>query len=164
MNPFVLLAFALVAGVTLVGAIGVVTARTIFAAGLFLVLSFVGVSGLYVLLEAPFLAAAQLLIYAGAVAILILFAIMLTRRVMSETGGGQTNNQWAIAALVALMLFVVLLGATSGQDWQVSDAAPPADVIAALGAAFLGPYLLPFEIISVLLLAALVGSIIIARE
>jgi len=163
MNLFVILAFGLMALTTLVGAFGVVTGRTMFASGLWLVLAFVGVAGLYVLLEAPFLAAAQVLIYAGAVAVLILFAIMLTRRVMSETPGGQTNNQWAVAAFVAVMLFVVLLGAVN-QNWQVSDKTPPPDVLTRLGEAFLGQYLLPFEIISVLLLAALVGSIIIARE
>lgn len=163
MNLFVILAFGLMAGVTLVGALGVVTARTIFAGGLWLVMSFVGVAGLYVLLEAPFLAAAQVLIYAGAVAVLILFAIMLTRRVMGDTGGGQTNNQWAIAAFVALMLFVVLISATN-QSWEISTKSPPADIVTAMGQAFLGQYLLPFEIISVLLLAALIGAIIIARE
>jgi NADH-quinone oxidoreductase subunit J len=163
MNLFVILAFGIMAGATLIGALGVVTARTVFASGLWLVLSFVGVAGLYVLLEAPFLAAAQVLIYAGAVAILVLFAIMLTRRVMSETSGGQTNNQWGIAAFVALMLFIVLLSAIN-QDWRISTDAPPQDMITALREAFLGPYLLPFEIVSALLLAALVGAIIIARE
>lgn len=163
MNFFVILGFGIMALVTLIGAFGVVTARTVFASGLWLVLSFMGVAGLYVLLEAPFLAAAQVLIYAGAVAILILFAIMLTRRVMGEGTVGQTNNQWVVAAFTAIMLFIILLGAVS-QDWQISEAAPPADIMTRLGEAFLGQYLLPFEIISVLLLAALVGSIIIARE
>ncbi len=163
MNVFVLLGFALAAGVTLIGALGVVTARTVFASGLFLILSFVGVSGIYVMLEAPFLAMAQLLIYVGAVAILILFAIMLTRRVMSEQPGQQSNNQWPVAAAVAALLFGVLALATR-QAWPISNAAPPDNVITALGEAFLGPYVLPFEIVSVLLLAALVGAIIIARE
>jgi NADH-quinone oxidoreductase subunit J len=163
MNLFVVIGFVLVSLITLLGALGVVTARNVFASGLFLVLSFVGVAGMYVLLEAPFLAAAQVLIYAGAVAVLILFAIMLTRRVMSDTGGNQTNNQWGVAAFIAALLFIVLLKAT-GPDWAVSNQAPPNDVITALGNAFLGPYLLPFEIVSVLLLAALVGAIIIARE
>ena len=83
MNPFVVLSFVVVAAVTLGGALGVVLARTVFASGLFLILSFLGVAGIYVLLEAPFLAATQVLIYVGAVAVLILFAIMLTRRVMT---------------------------------------------------------------------------------
>jgi len=163
MNLFVVISFGIVSLITLLGALGVVTARNVFASGLFLVLSFMGVAGIYVLLEAPFLAAAQVLIYAGAVAVLILFAIMLTRRVMSDTGGSQTNNQWAVAAFIASLLFIVLLKAT-GQEWPISNQSPPADVITALGNAFLGPYLLPFEIVSVLLLAALVGAIIIARE
>lgn len=163
MNLPVLLAFVSIAAVTLIGALGAVTARTVFSSGLFLVLSFVGVAGLYVLLEAPFLAAAQLLIYAGAVAVLILFAIMLTRRVMGDAPGGQTNSQWPLAALVGVALFGLLALVTS-QSWPLSAESPPPDTIAALGAAFLGPYILPFEIISVLLMAALVGAIIIARE
>src|SRR4051794_4627268 len=112
MNLFVVISFGIVSLITLLGALGVVTARNVFASGLFLVLSFMGVAGIYVLLEAPFLAAAQVLIYAGAVAVLILFAIMLTRRVMSDTGGSQTNNQWAVAAFIASLLFIVLLKAT----------------------------------------------------
>ncbi|MFN8481537.1 MAG: NADH-quinone oxidoreductase subunit J [Anaerolineae bacterium] len=164
MNPFVVLSFVVVAAVTLGGALGVVLARTVFASGLFLILSFLGVAGIYVLLEAPFLAATQVLIYVGAVAVLILFAIMLTRRVMSgRTQDNRMNNQWVAAAAVAVLLFLLLVS-TTFQQWNLSQESPPVDSVAALGAAFLGPYILPFEIVSVLLLAALIGSIVIARE
>lgn len=163
MNIFHVTSFTIVALVTLVGALGTVTARTVFASGLWLILSFVGVAGLYVLLEAPFLAAAQVLIYAGAVAVLILFAVMLTRRVMGDAQISQNNDQWLPAAIVATLLFVVL-SLTTLQSWQISAEAPPALQVNALGEAFLGAYLLPFEIISVVLLVALVGAIIIARE
>ena len=164
MNPFLLLSFITVAAVTLGGALGVVMARTVFASGLFLILSFIGVAGIYVLLEAPFLAATQVLIYVGAVAVLILFAIMLTRRVMSgTTRDNRMNNQWLAAAGVAVLLFVLLVS-TTFQQWNLSQDAPPADSVGLLGAAFLGPYILPFEIVSVLLLAALIGAIVIARE
>ncbi len=164
MNPFLVLSFVVVAAVTLGGALGVVLARTVFASGLFLILSFLGVAGIYVLLEAPFLAATQVLVYVGAVAVLILFAIMLTRRVMSgSTQDNRMNNQWIAAAGVALLLFVLLVS-TTFQQWNLSSDIPPLDSVGALGAAFLGPYILPFEIVSVLLLAALIGAIVIARE
>lgn len=163
MNAFLVSLFVIVSAVTLVGALGVVMARTVFASGLWLILSFVGVAGLYVLLDAPFLAVAQILIYAGAVAVLILFAVMLTRRVMGDPGVSQNNSQWLVAAAVAALLFLVL-SATTYQNWRISTDAPPTLAINALGEAFLGPYLLPFEIVSVVLLVALIGSIIIARE
>lgn len=163
MNVFLASIFIIVSAITLVGALGVVMARTVFASGLWLILSFVGVAGLYVLLDAPFLAVAQILIYAGAVAVLILFAVMLTRRVMGDPGVSQNNAQWGAAAVVAALMFVVL-SLTSLQNWRVSAERPPLLAVNALGDAFLGPYLLPFEIVSVVLLVALVGAIILARE
>ncbi|MCW5852742.1 MAG: NADH-quinone oxidoreductase subunit J [Anaerolineae bacterium] len=163
MNVFLTSIFVIVSVITLVGALGVVMARTVFASGLWLILSFAGVAGLYVLLEAPFLAAAQILIYVGAVAVLILFAVMLTRRVMGDPGVSQNNSQWGAAAVVAALMFIVL-SLTSVQNWRPSTESPPLLAVNALGEAFLGPYLLPFEIVSVVLLVALVGAIILARE
>jgi NADH:ubiquinone oxidoreductase subunit 6 (subunit J) len=137
--------------------------------------SFLGVAGIYVLLEAPFLGMAQLLVYIGAISILIIFAIMMTRRMMqsSET----PFNSQALAALAgsiiaAIILFVVIarlytLTPSSegllGAPLQV-DPAVIASSVARMGRAFVSAdaYVLPFEVASVLLLAALVGSIIIA--
>lgn len=155
--------FVLLAAVTLGGALGVVTARSVFISALFLILSFVGVAGIYVLLEAGFLAGVQLLIYVGAIAVLILFAIMLTRGLMTETAR-QTNEQWGVAALIAALLFAIFGLLAFGVRWPISSASPPADPIAALGQALMGPYVLPFEVASIILLVALVGAIIIARE
>ena len=155
--------FIILALVTLGGAWGVVSARSVFGSALFLILSFVGVAGLYVLLEAGFLAAVQLLIYVGAIAVLILFAVMLTRRVMAEETS-LINEQWGIAGTIAGLLFAALALLAVGTEWRISDAAPPADTIVALGQALLGPYVLPFEVVSIVLLVALIGAIIIARE
>ncbi|MFQ5874969.1 MAG: NADH-quinone oxidoreductase subunit J, partial [Dehalococcoidia bacterium] len=99
--------FIVLALVSLGGAWGVVSARSVFNSALFLILSFVGVAGLYVLLEAGFLAAVQLLIYVGAIAVLILFAVMLTRGMMTE-GSGLINEQWGIAGGIAGLLFAAL--------------------------------------------------------
>jgi NADH:ubiquinone oxidoreductase subunit 6 (subunit J) len=95
--------------------------------------------------------------------VLIIFAVMLTERMMSKKARAW-NEQWWVALVVAICLGAVLLYVVITTTWQVSPAAPPADAIAALGKAFMSTYVLPFEVASVLLLMALVGAIIIARE
>ncbi len=163
---------------TLGGGLAVVLQRNLFHAGLFLMLSLFGVAGLFVLLVAPFLAAVQVLVYIGAIAILILFAIMLTRQMMGLRIN--LNNQWPWAALVVVLLFGILvvtvtpLGDDIGGERVSanlptdSDDAPDVDYITveAIGQAFSerDQFVLPFEIISLLLTAALIGAIVVARE
>jgi NADH-quinone oxidoreductase subunit J len=149
--------------ITLGTALAVVTSKNIFHSALFLILSFVGVASLYVLLEAPFLAAVQVLVYVGAIAILMVFAIMLTRRLMAKDLV-QRNAQWGWSALGAVLLFVALGLVLLRVNWPVVEAAVPEGTISILGQDLMGRYLVPFEVASVLLLVALVGSIIIARE
>ena len=144
-------------------AVGVVTSKNIFYSALMLVACLFLVAGFYVLLEAPFLAAVQVLVYVGAIAVLIIFAVMLTEKMMSKKARAW-NEQWWVALVVALCLAAVLLYVVVTATWQVSPATPPTDAIAALGKALMSTYVLPFEVASVLLLMALVGSIIIARE
>jgi NADH-quinone oxidoreductase subunit J len=155
--------FIILSLVTLGAALAVVISKNLFHSALFLILSFVGVASLYVLLEAPFLAAVQVLVYVGAIAILIVFAIMLTRRLMAEDLV-QRNAQWGWSALGAVLLFVALGVILFQVNWPVVEAAVPKETISALGQDLMGRYLVPFEVASVLLLVALVGSIIIARE
>ena len=148
------------------GALGVAMSRNLFHSALFLVLSFAGVVGYYVLLSAGFLAGVQLLVYIGAIAILILFAIMLTRGLMAKRQK-QGNQQWWIAALVGVLIFVVLAVVLWQVDWPVASEqalASPNVAISQLGQALLGPYVIPFEVASVLLLVALIGAVILARE
>jgi NADH-quinone oxidoreductase subunit J len=157
------LVFAAVSLVTLAAAIAVVTNKNILHSAFFLVLAFVGVASIYVLLEAPFIAVVQVLVYIGAIAILIVFAIMLTRRLMSSDLE-QRNQQWIWAALGALVLFGVLGWIVYSASWPVIESAAPQEPIALLGQELLSTFVVPFEIASVLLLAALVGSILIGRE
>jgi NADH:ubiquinone oxidoreductase subunit 6 (subunit J) len=160
--------FLITAVVTLGAAVTVVTANNLVHAALALIATFFGVAILFVLLQAGFLATVQVVLYIGAIAILIIFAIMLTRRVMQDSGP-QTNQQWWLAALMSLALFAAL--------WAVFQQVPalqqatgaqaiPADSLQRLGFGFVDPnqYMLPFELASVLLLIALVGSIVIAGE
>jgi NADH-quinone oxidoreductase subunit J len=162
--------FLILTVMTLGGALGVVLSRNLFHSALFLVLSFAGVVGYYVLLDAGFLAAVQLLIYIGAIAVLILFAVMLTRGLMAERQS-QSNQQWLIAGLVALLTFIVLAVVLWQVDWPVASEqalASPSVAIGGegsqLGQDLLSTYVIPFEIASVLLLVALIGAVILARE
>ena len=157
------LVFAAVSLVTLGGAIAVVTNKNVLHSAYYLVLAFVGIAAIYVLLEAPFIAVVQVLIYIGAIAILIIFAIMLTRRLMSKDME-QRNQQWIWAALGALILFGVLGWLVYNANWPVIEASVPKEPISLIGVELLSTYVVPFEIASVLLLAALVGSILIGRE
>ena len=158
--------FLVLTAITLGGALGVVTSHNIFHGALYLVLSLSGVVGYYVLLNAGFLAAVQLLIYIGAIAILILFAIMLSHGIMARHQS-QRNEQWWMAALVTLLIFVVLAVVLWQVQWPVADSqtlAAPSTSLSQLGQDLMGPYMIPFEVASLLLLVALVGAVVLARE
>src|SRR5262245_8141805 len=104
MNYVVIAIFGVLAALTLVSGIMVVTVKNIIHSALWLIASFMGVAALYLLMEAEFLAIVQVLVYAGAVSILVLFAIMLTRHVTGE-GTRMLYERWWVALLVALVLF-----------------------------------------------------------
>jgi NADH:ubiquinone oxidoreductase subunit 6 (subunit J) len=162
---FAQVVFIIVSAIALIGAVGVVTNRNLFRAALFLVLSFIGVAGFYILLEAEFLAMVQLLVYVGAISILIIFAVMLSRRLMSP-GFQARNEQWAWALVAAAALLVVLVIVLVSVNWPTAQADVPGNTMVDLGMALVdaNQFLLVFEVASVLLLVALVGAVIIARE
>ena len=151
--------FVIVAIFTLGGAVGVVATRNVVHAALFLLLSLLGAAGAYLLLFAEFLALVQVLIYGGAVTIVVLFAVMLTRS--SEYPRITDNKQWPLGLITATVL-AVMLGAAF---WLAPDvvAEPQAPVFTDLGASLFTKWALPFEIASLVLLVALIGAIIIAR-
>jgi NADH-quinone oxidoreductase subunit J len=158
--------FMIIAVVILASAVMVVSSRNLVHAALWLVLTLFGVAMLYAMLNAGFLAVVQVVIYIGAIAILFIFAVMLTRREMSETGPGLNRNWW-VAAFLSLVIFLGL--AWLLQSWggigQYSTQLPSGfDAIDALGSALVSPdaFVLPFEVASILLVTALVGSVYIA--
>jgi NADH-quinone oxidoreductase subunit J len=157
--------FIILSLVAVVGALGVVLTRNLFRAALALILSFVGVSGFYILLEAEFLAMVQILVYIGAISILIIFAIMLTRNLMDPEYRAQ-NEQWIGALVASAILFGILAFVLWQVAWPAQASDMPPGAIEALGQGLVNPdfFLLPFEVASVLLLVALVGAVIIARE
>jgi NADH-quinone oxidoreductase subunit J len=158
-----LVIFSLLALITLGAAAMVVTTRNLLRSALWLVLAFFGIAGIFILLHAEFLAVTQVLIYVGAISTLIIFAIMLTRNVM-DPAQPRFNEQWGVVGGFAALLFVALVAIITRVSWPVTSGAPPADAIQRLGADFVGPYVIPFEIASVLLVVAMIGAIIIARE
>jgi NADH-quinone oxidoreductase subunit J len=160
--------FLIAAVSTLSAAIMVVTTRNLVHANLWLIVTLFGVAVFFVLLNAGFLAVAQVIIYIGAIAILLIFAIMLTRRLAAESRS-QINQNWGWAALLALVLFGGLIWMLT--SWQGFSTTMPAlsagaDPLHALGTALVSPdgYVLPFEVASVLLLSAMVGAIMVAWE
>ncbi|GIV77129.1 NADH-quinone oxidoreductase subunit J [Litorilinea aerophila] len=157
--------FILIGLFTAVSALLVVVAPNLFHNALALVATFFGVTGLYVLLEAEFLAVSQVLIYVGAISTLITFAIMLTRGMMYGRTS-PTNQQRLAAAIMAVLFFLVLAGLLVHVPWPVVGAELKAGeaIIADLGELFVTTYLIPFELMALLLLVALAGALMLARD
>ena len=154
--------FAVLFGLTVAGALGAVLWRNLLHAVLFLALALIGVAGIFLLLSSTFLFVVQILVYVGAVVILIIFGVMMTSHI-SRPRTPPRNNQALVAGLVTLGLFALTLYVLLGARW--SEAAQPSMVsIEAVGAGLLQKYVLPFEIISVVLLVAMIGAIVIARK
>ncbi|MEW6192146.1 MAG: NADH-quinone oxidoreductase subunit J [Bacillota bacterium] len=158
--------FAALTALVLGGGLGVVLLRNVFHAAVAMVVCFLGVAGLYFSLQADFLAVIQVLIYVGAVAIIIAFAIMLTRRGEMRDTNRFVSNYWqlALGTVVATALGVVLITLGTSISWQVSGKTPTPDLTRFLGEAMLSRLAIPFEIAAVLLLVALVGAVMIALE
>jgi len=158
--------FLIVALFTLGSGFMVVTTRNLVHAALWLVSTLFGVAVTFALLHASFLAVVQVVVYIGAIAILFIFAVMLTRKDMRDQGP-QMNRNWWFGALLSLLTFAGLFFLLQGWNGLSKTAsAYPADfdAISELGNALVSPnaYVLPFEVASVLLVAALVGAVYVA--
>jgi NADH-quinone oxidoreductase subunit J len=141
----------------------VVTLKNIFHSLLFLILCFFSIAGIYILLSAEFVAAVQILIYVGAITVLLIFAIMLTAQLYSPSIR-QSNEQVIPGLLVVGALLVVTLSVLGRTSWRISTQGIEGQSTVSIGKALLTTYVLPFEVVSLVLLAALIGAIIIARK
>lgn len=167
-NAFTEIAFWTLSIVTVGGALGVVRTHNMFRAALLLVVSFVGVAGIFALVNAEFLAVVQLLVYAGGVAVLVIFAAMITTNV---TEGNRSTGTQPFAVLVSVVLLSALVFAIVQAEWTLLPDDMPAplaaafvDTPAALGRMLLNEFVLPFEIAGVVLLAAVIGALSLVRE
>jgi len=152
--------FILLSAMAVGGGLGVVATRNVVHAALFLLLSLLAVAGLYVLLLTEFLALVQIFIYGGAIIIVLLFAIMLTRS--REYPRISDNPQWPLAAIASLLFFGLLTAAFVINNPNAEKRTRVA--FSDLGESLFTDWALPFEIASLVLLVALVGAIVIARE
>jgi len=154
--------FDIMAATVILGALGVVLVRNVVYAALFLIMSLMGVAGLYILLSVEFLALVQVLIYGGAVTVLILFALMLTRaRELRQKLDGDQRPLAAVAALTLLGAFVTMFRETTWPRDIEQVTVIPFDTI---GTALFNRWAVPFEIASGVLLVALVGAIVISMQ
>jgi len=151
--------FVVLAASTLLGGLGVVLTRNVVHAALFLLMSLVSVAGIYLILFTEFLALVQILIYGGAIIIVLVFAIMLTRT--SEYPHISDNRQWPLAAIAALALGAVMAAAFWTSPPTGTAAQSPA--FSELANSLFTRWAVPFEVASLVLLVALIGAIIIAR-
>ena len=157
------IAFWILAAICIGAALAVVLLSDVFRAALCLILCFLTVAGIFVTLSADFLAAVQVLIYVGAISILIILAIMLTREVQR----GSLSNKLRIPAFMVAGLFLgVVILAIINTPWQLAGVAPLEPTTSALAGKLLGEegFILPVEIAAVLLLATILGSIVLVRE
>lgn len=157
------LIFYLFASVTLLSALMVVTNKNIVHSAFYLLFTFFGVAGLYVLLAADFIAIVQLIVYVGGILILLLFGVMLTNKITNvEIRTGTIN---VIPAVIGVGLFAgALLGAVINSSWKINNPEDPIPTTKFLGTLLMQEYLLIFELLGIVLLIALIGAASIARK
>jgi NADH-quinone oxidoreductase subunit J len=159
--------FAILAAAMGLSALRVVTTKNMVHAALYLTVVLGGAAGIYILLAAEFVATVQILVYIGAVIVLVLFGLFLTRAPIGRTQA-LDNNQRGLAAVVALLLFgvlgVTLQKAFKGKHVTARVIGDQGSNTAAVGLSIFHDFVIPFEVASVLLLAALVGAVVIARR
>jgi len=160
-----IVSFGLLSAMMLGAALGVVLLSNVVYSAFLLAGAFISAAGLYLLLNADFVAMAQVLVYVGAVNVLIIFAIMLVNKREDFTPIPQAWIRKTATAVVCVGLFALLSTMVLATPWAIStDATVPSGSIVVIGKHFFSDFLLPFELASVLLLMALIGAIVLARR
>jgi NADH-quinone oxidoreductase subunit J len=154
--------FYIMAAIVVAGALGVVLVRNIVYAALLLIVSLLGVAGIYILLSVEFLALVQILLYAGAVTVLVLFALMLTKT--DELKGHLDGDQKPLAAVAALALLGAFFAMISQTEWPRDINQLTVVPFSDIGDALFSRWTVPFEVASGVLLVALVGAVVIAMQ
>ncbi|HWQ76876.1 MAG TPA: NADH-quinone oxidoreductase subunit J [Syntrophomonas sp.] len=157
--------FIVLAGITLAAALGVVLTRNIIHSALFLVLTFLGVAGIYFQMDAGFLGLVQIMVYAGAISVLMIFAIMLVMQAdVSKTNLFNRSVPTIMAgSYTGALLTAALIGAIWFTKWPLSRVPSRDQGVENLAGLLLGQYVIPFEVAAILLLVAVFGAIILAK-
>jgi len=154
--------FFIFAGVAVVGALGVVLARQSDHSALFLLLNFVALAAIYVTLNAPFLAAVQVIVYAGAIVVMFLFVVMMLNVAQRERP--ETKPVQRYVGLVLGVLLLIGLIFVGGSNPQLPPALTRSDNVVNIGEALFAEYLLPFELVGLLLLIGVVGAVVLGKR
>ena len=154
--------FWFIAAITIMSAAFVVVNNQLIYSAVALLFTLFGVAGLYVFLWADFIAGIQILVYVGGILVLVIFGIMLTNKIRSVRISHKSMQQ-GVGGVVALWLFIFLVFAMVNAPWALSDALEPVGTVREIGILLLTDFLLPFEIISLLLLGALIGAAVLSR-
>jgi NADH-quinone oxidoreductase subunit J len=158
-------AFWIIAALTVVGGLAAVLLKNLVHCALALTVAFAGLALLFLALDAQFAGFAQILVYIGAVAILVVFAILLTHGPETPKEGGVFSPTWLAGLVVAAAVFAVLGWAVlQSGDGLPHESAVPAVTVMQIGNALMGRYVLPLEIVALLLTAALIGAVIVAMH
>ncbi len=154
--------FWLVAAITVMSAAFVVLNNQLIYSAVALLFTLFGIAGLYVFLWADFIAGIQILVYVGGILVLVIFGIMLTNKIRSVRISHKSIQQ-GVGGVIAFWFFIFLFISLSKAPWAVSTAVEPSGTVREIGILLLTDFLLPFEIISVLLLGALIGAAVLSR-
>ncbi len=157
------LVFFVLAAVTVLSAANVAFSSNIVYSAFALMGTFMGVAGLYAMLAADFVAVVQVLVYVGGILMLTVFAVMLTHRIADVQISNRSVGRGP-ALLVVLIIAAVMARAIATGAWKSAAPGIPVPTTYAIGTAFLSEYILPFELASVVLLAALIGAVVLSRK
>jgi len=161
--PLGALIFYLIAALTIGSALIVALSRNIVYSAFSLLGTFMGVAGLYALLAADFVAVIQILVYVGGILVLIIFAVMLTHRIDDVAVSNRSVGRLPAALIVGAVGALMGVGVMAARWAQKADV-QVAPTTYGIGDAFLGPYILPFELASIILLVVLIGAVVVSRK
>jgi len=156
------IAFGVLSVVIIGFALAMVLSKNLVHSAIFMAVTFIGVAGIYLTLSAGFLAAVQILIYVGAISILMVFGVMLTRR-GDISASNLFNKNILSGVVVSLALFVILGRLILISNWSTSSFSVPESTVGLIADLMMNVYVIPFEVAALLLLAAMVGAIIVAK-
>ena len=156
--------FFILAIVAVAAGVGVIAQRSAVRSALFLLVNFCCLAGLYILLNAQFVAVVQVIVYAGAVVVLFLFVVMLLGMERAEEAPDPRRYQWIAAVLLGVLLLVGIVWALIPAGRETIQALAPTDNVREIGAALLTQFAIPFELASVVLLVAIIGAVVLAKK
>ena len=155
--------FLIIAALVIASAFWVVFSPNLIHSAVSLLFTLFSTAGLYIYLYADFIAATQVIIYVGGILVLIIFGVMLTSKIETPSIAASSKNQF-IGGIGAFIIFVIQAGIIFNTQWNIGNVQSSDATVAAIGKLLLNEYLLPFEIVSILLLAALMGAALLSRR